>query len=334
MSYLPLVSKCRCAFYLCLVVLVAGDFGSCASSNWRIVAQDNMPKELDVLSITFTDSYHGWALTAAQLLETQDGGETWVPRFENPDAEKTFNSLEFLSPLRGIIVGSRRGSGGRVTLILLTDDGGKSWRESPFSISSPDGKGPLRLHSVSFCNSQVGWAAGSNLIVHTTDGGQTWEIQRSGNDEVIFGVTCVSPKRMLAVGQGGLILLTTDGGKTWSRHDSGITESLARIRFFGGRGWVVGGLSNKGTLLRTQDDGVTWEPVRLNTSGALLDIYMSGQQGWIVGTNGTILHTDDGGQSWQQEVSPTKHNLTTIFFLNSQQGWIAGDKGTVLKLIN
>lgn len=334
MQYQSLVAKYHCSFCISLVLLIMGGVGACASSNWRILVQDNVSDGLDIVSINFTDANHGWALTATQLLETNDGGRTWTARLENEDAQRTFHSFEFVSPTTGFIVGAQRKDKSRAILILRTTDGGRIWQESVFSVSSPSGEGPLRLHSISFCNPQNGWAAGSDLIIHTVDGGQTWELQRSANeDEVMFSIACVSPETAWVVGQDGLVLQTKDGGKSWSRHDSSTTNNLARVRFFDDSGWIVGGLVGKATLLRMRNSATKWEPVPLNTSEALLDIYINGRGGWIVGANGTILRTDDGGQTWQQEKSPTSISLTSIFFLNPGQGWIGGDKRTILRLV-
>ncbi len=61
------------------------------------------------------------------------------------------------------------------------------------------------------------------------------------------------------------------------------------------------------------------------------DIYfLNEKMGWIVGTEGRILFTHNGGQSFEIQSSGTSANLTSIFMLNSQRGWAAGDNGTIL----
>ena len=63
----------------------------------------------------------------------------------------------------------------------------------------------------------------------------------------------------------------------------------------------------------------------------LFDIYMSENTGWIAGAAGTLLHTDDGGNTWSREPSSTTNDLTCIFFLDNDTGWIGGDKLTLLQ---
>lgn len=319
-----------------LALIGTVNLSSCATERWELLMSDSASHSPAISALAFTDAKHGWAVNPWQLLETTDAGQTWTERLAAEGAEKAFYSLTFTNPATGFIVGSQRKGDVYTALILRTTDGGKTWQESPVNVAPvQDIHVPHGLHSISFCGPRFGRAAGSDLILHTTDGGQTWETQRSGNnEEVLFGVACVSPERAWAVGIDGLILQTADGGKSWHRQSSGTTDALVRVRFFGDSGWIVGGLAGKGTLLRTRDGGATWERVPLSTSEGLADISMNGQRGWIVGMNGTILHTNNGGQTWQYEKSPTNKSLTSIFFLNQQQGWIGGDQRTILKLVD
>ena len=62
--------------------------------------------------------------------------------------------------------------------------------------------------------------------------------------------------------------------------------------------------------------------------------FVDAQHGWIVGSNSTILHTDDGGATWQRQPSqplPFDIVLKKVRFIDPQTGWVVGDNGTVLK---
>lgn len=321
--------------WLCLITLLAttvavmGVVAACKVSKWQLMTAGEHPHTPAFLAVSFTDPAHGWGLTPTALFETSDSGRTWISRIEDTDAKRTFFSLEFVNGLTGFIVGAQRTGSDRLPLILRTTDGGKSWQDTIIKPTATNAA--LILNAVSFCNPQVGWAVGSNVIVRTTNGGQTWESQRSGNEEVLFSVACLNPEHALAVGQKGLILYTMDGGKSWDRQTSGTTDNLARVRFFGEEGWIVGGMAGKSLLLRTRDAGANWRSQQLDLSEALFDIYFSGTRGWMVGANGTILQTTDSGQTWQGQESSTKNNLMCLFFLSPRQGWAAGDKQTVLR---
>jgi len=81
---------------------------------------------------------------------------------------------------------------------------------------------------VSFVDPDTGTAVGvrdplipGGVILHTTDGGQTWTYQVS--PENLRGVAFADWQTGLAVGERGLILRSADGGATWQRVSSGTT---------------------------------------------------------------------------------------------------------------
>jgi photosystem II stability/assembly factor-like uncharacterized protein len=321
------VAKAYCVLCFTLASLIITGFASCAAKSWRLLTTDPTTHAPAISALAFIDPNHGWALTSSQLLETTDGGQTWAERLS--DERKAFYSLTFVNPTTGWIVGSQKDDAGYKALVMQTTDGGKTWRQQAVNVApQPNARVAPRLLSVSFCDPNIGWATGSDLIVHTVNGGETWEIRRSGNtDEDFLGIQCVNPARAWAAGQDGLILQTKDGGKSWSQQESGTKTTLLRVRSFGDSGWIVG---LDGTLLRTRDGGAKWEQQRLDVAGALFDIHMNGQQGWLVGSEGIILYSKDGGQTWQRLESPTNNDLVSLFFISPKQGWAGGDHRTLL----
>jgi photosystem II stability/assembly factor-like uncharacterized protein len=305
-----------------IACLAACGFSS-RTSQWSLLATHRVAEGLQPISaitaISFTERDHGWAVTPSVILETTNGGRSWTEKLEG--GEKIFHSIAFINPTTGWVVGSQFKDGVSKPFVLNTVDGGKVWRGQ--SIEAPAG-----LQSLSFYDADNGWAAGSNVIVHTTDGGVTWHLQK-GVEGIgkLMAIGCLSRQRAWAVGEEGTILHTEDGGQTWNVQDAGTTEALYRVRFYGERGWIVGSQS---TLLRTTDGGLSWKLLRAGYGKVLTDIYVAGQSGWITGSNGTLLHTNDGGESWQQGDSPTSEDLFCLFFISTQQGWAGGDKRTVL----
>ena len=75
------------------------------------------------------------------------------------------------------------------------------------------------------------------------------------------------------------------------------------------------------------------------TKSSFMDIsFVSENQGWIVGTLGVILHTSDGGMTWEEQNSGTSKDITKIFFIDENYGWagtgnnfLATTGGTILK---
>ena len=69
------------------------------------------------------------------------------------------------------------------------------------------------------------WAVGSGLIVHTTDGGATWQRQFSGPVQfegvdfvdALHGWAPTDENQLFATGTGATeIVRTTDGGASWT----------------------------------------------------------------------------------------------------------------------
>src|SRR5262249_5953928 len=60
-------------------------------------------------------------------------------------------------------------------------------------------------------------------------------------------------------------------------------------------------------------------------------VFLNDQSGWVVGTGGTILHTANGGASWQRQESGTTSELHAIKFVDAKYGWIVGAEATVLR---
>jgi photosystem II stability/assembly factor-like uncharacterized protein len=303
-------------------------------AEWEKLSEGAHPHLIPLLSAFFFDNNNGIAVTPLSLKRTNDSGKTWTTQLSNDDTGQAYYSILFTSPTTGFIVGLARSGDTYTPLILRTEDKGRNWQASSVNVL-PRAKSSIRpqLNSISFCNEQVGWAAGTDFILYTNDGGRNWKVQRSGHpNESLLGVQCVSPDRAWAVGRDGLILYTENGGGSWTNQDSNTKSDLLRVRFYNGSGWIVGGLNGRGTILHTRDNGATWEELSIDVPEILFDIYLSNQQGWMVGASGIILHTNDGGESWQPQESPTSNDLVNIFFLSPHQGWIVGDKNTVLRL--
>ncbi|HEX7957290.1 MAG TPA: YCF48-related protein, partial [Pyrinomonadaceae bacterium] len=156
--------------------LVAASLSAHPARSWRLVAEDESSHALAISSINFSDGKHGLALTPAMFMETDDGGLTWTERAYQES--QALYSFAFVNRATGWAVGTERDAGGYRPVIMRTDDGGKVWRRQTVDVAArPNARTARTLLGVSFCNSDYGWAVGSELILHTADGGETWEAQ-------------------------------------------------------------------------------------------------------------------------------------------------------------
>ena len=101
-------------------------------------------------------------------------------------------------------------------------------------------------------------------------------------------------------------------------------------------------VGEKGTVLKTEDGGQHWSITNSGTLRLLLSVcFINNQTGWAVGgysatspapgSDGIILKTTDGGNSWQANPVGFTRNLRSVCFPSAQTGYICGDSGTILK---
>ncbi len=207
-----------------------------------------------------------------------------------------------------------------------------------------------RLGSVDFVDATHGWAAGGlGTILHTRDGGVTWEEQDSGVNVLLEKVHFVDREHGWAVGGWprdydlaifggmGVILATDDGGRTWKIQLDSVGGWLSGLTFLDRKnGWAVGEF---GTGWRTTDGGEHWNQMRnVPTPGWLYDVhFIDRQHGWTVGRFETVLTTEDGGESWKTHPMPALHrpfglslSYRAVRFSSPFEGWIVGQHGNIL----
>ncbi len=104
----------------------------------------------------------------------------------------------------------------------------------------------------------TGWAVGrAGTILHTADGGATWEKQDTGDHEPSVCRVICRCAPWLGSGRFGHHPATADGGATWKKQGAGEDKIYNDVFFADAQhGWVVG---EYGTILATADGGATWQ---------------------------------------------------------------------------
>lgn len=73
-----------------------------------------------------------------------------------------------------------------------------------------------------------------------------------------------------------------------------------------------------------------WKVIYENSNTDLFDIFfIDSLDGWVVGNNGTLLHSIDGGNTWNEQQLANNHLLQSVHFINNNEGWIAGSAGII-----
>ena len=170
------------------------------------------------------------------------------------------------------------------------------------------------LNSVYFTDSITGWAVGdSGVIIHTSDGGVSWELQESNTDYGIVSLFFLNNKLGWASAfnyssppYGTLLLKTTNGGEDWitTNYPEDNIFITTIVYFDSLTGWMGG---TPHTLIHTENGGNTWQQANIDTSTLaffpVLNIKFYNEQygyasGGIFDIAGVIWRTNNGGENW------------------------------------
>jgi len=231
---------------------------------------------------------------------------------------------------------------GSAGLLLISPDGGKTWQRRHLNEGRPGNEfhQDIDLYDISFApGGKNGWIVGEEgLIMHTADGGDTWQVQHSKAVTQLLSVAAVSETDVSIVGDHGTLLWTNDGGQTWQ------DTELNNLTFYGvgfsdiNNGWVVGEFQ---TILHSGDGGKTWTVQR---GGKVADftvppyfvvVPQSSQNVIVAGQSGVYATSKDGGKTWQDGKLPSERSIygATTATASGTAGsvWLAGAEGTIFQ---
>jgi photosystem II stability/assembly factor-like uncharacterized protein len=192
------------------------------------------------------------------------------------------------------------------------------------------------LTGVSFVDQNNGWVSGwTETMLHTTDGGQTWNPQTVPPNNAYYSVYFTDDQNGWASGYAGKMIHTTDGGQTWSSQTTPANTDLYKLYFIDSNtGWVVGG--DAGTfpsyiphriILHTTNGGSSWSSQYYQSYKKLLKsvYFLDYNNGFATGPGGVFMHTTDGGNNWSEQTIAASFDYYDIFFMNSNTGWVVGE---------
>jgi photosystem II stability/assembly factor-like uncharacterized protein len=219
-------------------------------------------------------------------------------------------------------------------VIMHSRDGGRTWEEQHSGVSD-------LLCDVQFVDRSTGWISGiKGIILHTSDGGATWVRQDVGTERHLLSISFVDSQHGWAVGDFTTIMHTGDGGATWGAQSEEQDQIYSKVFFVDrNNGWIVG---ERGTILNTVNGGTDWHPVvpEFFERESLEDEYdrprptqfgiyfTDTDNGWLCGLDSTILHTSDGGATW--DVRNTGQDILFNIAVRGDRGWAVGSQGTYL----
>jgi photosystem II stability/assembly factor-like uncharacterized protein len=217
--------------------------------------------------------------------------------------------------------------------VLISSDGGDTWRQARVPVSSD-------LTAVFLADAKRGWAVGHDgVILATVDGGMTWRVQLNGivaaerivaamerrlaadpasarakaladeakrfrdqgADKPFLDVWFADARNGFAVGAYNLIFHTTDGGATWEpwfdRTDNPKLFNLYSIRPAAGALYIAG---EGGLALRLDPAAQRFRAVATPYNGSFFGVADGGATAVLFGLRGNVFTSGDGGKTWSR----------------------------------
>ena len=224
---------------------------------------------------------------------------------------------------------------------------------------------PTSIEKIHFVNEKRGFVTGTNFVADTADGGKTWKIKKIKSailNEIYFADE--NKGWRILVGESSIVEIyqTLDGGKTWkyrkeisesfgSKSDArvfGYAPTILKVRFISDSlVWSVGlkkvGDNLEYAIWKSVNGGETWETKYLSDDSVVrktleASFVKLSDNRFIVSSNGLILLSEDGGETWKETANIGISKTTASDFFSdfdfageSNVRAIAGGSGKVFQ---
>jgi photosystem II stability/assembly factor-like uncharacterized protein len=294
-----------------------------------------------LFSVSFVDTLNGWAVgDSSVIIRTSNGGINWSEQ-SCPIKSVLLRKVQFISKNVGFISGFN-GS------FFSTVDGGVNWNANSIMYDSSG----FYYDDLCFINENEGWIPGRKegynygigLILHTTNGGKSWEkqIEISSSDQFskIYFTAIKFQDNKVGWALGGdftdnfsevFVYKTLNSGSTWDK--IGLIPFPNGILRIAGKDSLWSGETN---LVTSFNGGNNWSYYSSELNDAMLISPESGLRGWIyysdINSNEKrILFTNNAGQTWKEENSWNGGAFVLDMTNVSGYVWIVGTNGLIMK---
>jgi len=220
--------------------------------------------------------------------------------YDRDHEELRLLELRFLSARRGLAVGYLQTVERIRGVLLESSDGGLTWRLQPFR-EVP--------RSLFFRDESTGWVVTDGGLWFTEEGGRSWRKIRSQRG--LLRVHFLNSQVGFAIGTEKQFLRTADGGKTWSKVPEG--ESAA----------ASPNLIYSAIAFANPQQGMVSGFAPVARRGVQLPAWMepeeAAQRRQLPGVL-VLLHTNDGGASWQPQIGSVFGRVTDLQLFSNRAG--------------
>jgi len=287
-------------------------------------------------SIFVVDESNVYALSDSILFKTSDGGLNWkdVPlNFR----DFYYNSMWFLNPDTGVVVGNYFNGTVYSGIISRTTDGGSKWEQIYTNEFN-------NITGLQFLNNNVGYFIGhldtSNFLCRTEDLFKKWQVITK-QSYWVSSYHFLDLSIVFAVKNDGSgaskIIKSSNGGITWQETQS-FPFRLDEIYYnTSDNGFLIGGFAGgmfgSSIVCKSTNGWIDWEIKKFSYPGQ--DVYfLNNDKGFLVGgmqglhfeSTGDIFTTNDGGKTWD-----LSHSLGEVIkactFINESAGYCLTYRG-------
>ena len=268
---------------------------------------------------------------SSTLLITSNGGRRWDEVIPSPDHSLRFGDI---SP------------GGAYFLIGLnqenkfdlfrSDDDGLTWRHVsrlPLEYSSMRPEIAASLYARS--NDELYVGATYSLLLHSTDGGETWDRNVVGGGlqnpySTGTNIFFFDPATIIYQLSNSLEV-STDGGVTWESRSAGAGGYMRELQFVSAD---VGFCLLPRFLARTTDGGRNWQAMPPLYEPSLLHFFdeLNGVALWTNANEDNLaylLRTQDGGETWDRYSMNDRVGWSDWYWYSPDIAWAYGYGGLI-----
>jgi photosystem II stability/assembly factor-like uncharacterized protein len=240
------------------------------------------------------------------------------------------------------VAGARDSTG--YGMILFSADSGETWvRQAQGTTALKD----IDVWDIWAVDENTVWAVCSgNVILKTSDGGQTWNrIQAPASiiSTRLSAISIINKTNIWISGSGGTVYNSTDNGNTWTMFDTNFFHKSLMQGIWAvtpQKIYVVGkaGVSTPGGFIGyTLDGGTTWDsvfPANGYNRNEWIGVAASGNSIVVYGGKSHYMVSNDGGASWKNDSAPSSGggggaDFNHLIMLNPQTWWGAMDEGHI-----
>ncbi len=278
-----------------------------------------------LMGIDAIDSAHIWAVGfEGIIIHSTDGGTNWG--IVNTGYSDDFTSVAFLNRDTGFVSGNPAEGD---AFILRTFDSGLNWQKIDLPVSVT-----TTVNDIDFFHSEPE----DSIVIYATGGlGHIWKSKTLGDNWTRLEGGCGNGNfnSCSIIGEDACWFVGTPNNS----YDYSIMATTD-----GGTSFVeqinpterkLNGVSfaNKntgiavglvGTILFTENSGQTWEN-RPNSGYRWQSVFLTKSgKAWTVGDKGNIGYSTDYGYTWNMQISGVNCELWDVDFINDNEGWIVG----------